>query len=171
MRAGIRTVGDLAKRGEKDAERLLGSHGVFLRELAVGMDDRAVETERERKSVGAETTFAQDLPNGPALRDEARRIASEVGERLRRAHARGSTISVKLRYAYFKTITRQATLKAPTDDHAEIIATAERLLDGVTEEGDRFRLLGIQVSRLVDEFGVQGVLWKDDVGVPGDGAT
>jgi DNA polymerase-4 len=170
LRAGIRSVGDLAKRAEKDAERLLGSHGMYLRELALGIDDRGVETERERKSVGAETTFAQDLPDGPELRVELRRIGAEVGDRLRRAHARGSTIALKLRYSYFKTITRQASLKAPTDDAGEIIATAERLLDAVATEGDRFRLLGVQVSRLVDEFGVQGVLWRDD-GIVGDGAA
>lgn len=169
-RAGIRTVGDLARRGEKDAERLLGSHGVFLRELALGIDERGVETERERKSVGAETTFAQDLPDGPELRAELRRIGTEVGERLKRAHARGSTITLKLRYSYFKTVTRQASLKSPTDDATAIIATAERLLDSIVEEGDRYRLLGIQVSRLVDEFGVQGVLWRDDVVVaPAEG--
>jgi DNA polymerase-4 len=161
LRAGIRKVGDLASRTVKDAERLLGSHGVFLRELALGIDDRGIETERERKSVGAETTFAKDLTDGRELRAELRRIGEEVGRRLRRSGARGSTISIKLRYSYFKTITRQASLKAPTDDAREIIATAERLLDAVTEAGDRFRLLGIQVSRLVDEHGVQGVLWHD----------
>ena len=160
-RAGIRTVADLARRTETDAERLLGSHGVFLRQLALGIDDRDVETERERKSVGAETTFAQDLPDGAELRAELQRIGDEVGRRLHQAHARGSTISLKLRYSYFKTITRQSSVKTPTDDAGEIISIATTLLDNVVAEGDRFRLLGIQCSRLVDEFGTQGVLWTD----------
>lgn len=167
VRAGIHTVGDLARRSEADAERLLGSHGVFLRELALGKDDRGVETERERKSVGAETTFAEDLGDGRELRAQLRRLGEEVGARLRRAGARGSTVSIKLRYSYFKTITRQASVREPTDDARTIIGVAERLLDGVAEEGDRYRLLGIQVSRLVDDDGVQGVLWRDG-GIGGD---
>lgn len=166
VRAGVQTVGDLAKRGEADAERLLGSHGLYLRELALGIDDRPIETERERKSVGAETTFAEDLADGPELRRELRRIAREVGERLHRAGGRGRTISLKLRYSYFKTITRQASVKSPTEDADEIAATVERLLDAVVEEGDRFRLIGVQVSRLVDEHGVQGMLWRDEDAPP-----
>jgi DNA polymerase-4 len=158
--AGIRTIGDLAACGDARAQRLLGSSGAFLRYMAQGIDPREVITEHERKSIGAETTFAEDLPDGPELRRILRQTAEEVSRRMRKAGARATTVALKLRYSYFKTITRQHTLAAPTDDAGAIASMAEQLLDAVVEPGDMFRLLGIQCSKLVGESGVQGVLWE-----------
>jgi DNA polymerase-4 len=168
LKVGIRRAGDIARLSESDARRLLGSWGEFVRDMARGIDDREVITEHERKSVGAETTFAHDLPDGPELRRELSRIAAEVAHRLRRAGARGRTVTLKLRYDWFKTVTRQSTLPAPTDD-ADVIARVTReLLQSIAMPGDEFRLIGISVSKLVDERGSQGVLWRDDpiVGEP-----
>lgn len=158
--AGVRTVGDLARRSAADAERLLGSHGAFLHQMANGIDDRAIETERERKSVGAETTFAQDLPDGPELRLKLQEITSEVAKRLKASRVKGRTVALKLRYAHFKTITRQSSPGSPVDEGSEIMSIATVLLDEVAVEGDRFRLLGVQCSRLV-EHAPQGALWRD----------
>ncbi len=163
--AGVRTFGDLARRGTADAERLLGSHGASLHLMARGIDDRDVETERERKSVGAETTFAQDLSDGSELRRKLHEIAREVAVRLDQTHARAQTVALKLRYAHFRTITRQSSVKPPVSSEAEIAAIAQTLLDAVVAEGDRFRLLGIQCSRLV-ESGAQGILWQDEAASP-----
>ena len=160
VRAGVRTIGELAACGDAQAQRLLGSSGLFLRDMARGIDPREVITEHERKSIGAETTFAVDLPDGPELRRVLRETADEVGRRLRKSGARASTVALKVRYSYFKTVTRQQTLAAPTDDTATIASVAGQLLDSVVEPGDMFRLLGIQCSKLVDEGGVQGVLWE-----------
>jgi DNA polymerase-4 len=160
LAAGVRTVGDLAACGDAQAGRLLGSGGVFLRDMARGIDDREVITEHERKSIGAETTFARDLPDGPEFRAELQALAGEVGRRMRKAGARASTIAIKLRYHYFKTITRQVTLASPTNDVEVIAASAASLVAGAVQPGDQFRLLGIQCSKLVDEHGVQGVLWE-----------
>jgi DNA polymerase-4 len=157
--AGIRTIGDLAACGDAQAQRLLGSGGAFIRDMARGIDEREVITDHERKSIGAETTFAKDLPDGTELRRELHQLAEEVGRRMRSAGARGSTVSIKLRYSYFKTITRQHTLAAPTDETATIESTAAMLLEAAVGPGDMFRLLGIQCSKLIDEGGVQGVLW------------
>jgi DNA polymerase-4 len=158
--AGVRTIGDLAACGDAQAVRLLGSGGAFLRDMARGIDEREVITEHERKSIGAETTFARDLVDGPEFRAELQSLADEVARRMRKAGARASTIAVKLRYHHFKTISRQQTLAAPTSDGDVILATAAALIDNVAEPGDQFRLLGIQCSKLVDESGVQGVLWE-----------
>jgi DNA polymerase-4 len=160
VRAGIKTVGDLAACADGQATRLLGSGGVFFRDMARGIDPREVITEHERKSIGAETTFAKDLLDGADLRAELHSLSNEVGRRMRKAGARASTVSIKLRYHYFKTVTRQHTLASPTDDAAVIERTAGVLLDGVAQPGDQFRLLGVQCSKLVDEHGVQGVLWE-----------
>jgi DNA polymerase-4 len=160
-RAGIRTIGDLARRGAADARRLLGSNGDFLHGMARGIDDREIVIEHERKSVGAECTFARDLPDGPELRRALSEIAGEVARRLGKAHVKAHTVAIKLRYANFHTITRQASLKTPAGDADEIAAVATQLLDNVIAAGDEFRLLGIQCSRLV-EAGAQAQLWDDD---------
>ncbi len=146
--AGFRTVGDIAVAPPGHFETLFGSRGRELREMASGNDDRAVITEYERKSVGAENTFPKDLPDGPELREEMARVAAHVAERLRNSGARARTIAIKLRYHNFRTITRQSSRPEPTDDEAEIAATANALLDAVVEAGDKFRLLGIHASNL-----------------------
>jgi DNA polymerase-4 len=128
--------------------------------MARGIDDRPVETEHERKSIGAETTFAQDLPDGPELRDALHRICLEVGERLSRVGAQAHTIAVKLRYANFKTITRQASTPAPATSAADIEEIAARLLDATTKPRDQFRLLGVSCTKLLSGEGTQGVLWS-----------
>jgi DNA polymerase-4 len=145
---GFRTVGDIAAAPPQHFETLFGSRGRELWEMASGNDDRAVITEYERKSVGAETTFPKDLPDGPELREELERVAAHVAERLRKSGARARCIAIKLRYHNFHTITRQSSRPEPTDDEAEIAATAGLLLDNVVEEGDKFRLLGIHASKL-----------------------
>jgi DNA polymerase-4 len=159
LAAGIRSVGDMARRGEGEASRILGSHGVFLREMARGIDDRGIETERERKSVGAETTFARDLPDGPELRQELHRIVAEVTRRLDRAGVRAQTVALKLRYSNFTTVTRQTSVKTPTGDAEELERLVGGLLDAIVQPGDRFRLLGAQCSRLVPSAAVQGELF------------
>ncbi len=163
VRSGIRTIGDLAARSEGELSLLFGSRGPFLRDMARGVDERPIETSYERKSVGAETTFAHDLPDGPELRDELAHLAAEVERRMRHADVLAHTIAIKLRYAWFKTCTRQSSLKAPVASAATIEAVASQLLDGVVREGDRFRLLGIQCSKLVDASGSgQAPLWTAD---------
>jgi DNA polymerase IV len=146
--AGFRTVGDIAAASPLHFETLFGSRGRELWEMASGNDDRAVITEYERKSVGAENTFPKDLPDGPELREEMARVAAHVAERLRNSGTRARTIAINLRYHNFHTITRQSSRPEPTDDEAEIAATANALLAVVVEEGDKFRLLGIHASNL-----------------------
>jgi DNA polymerase-4 len=158
VRAGVRTIGDLASRSANDAQRLLGSRGEFMLDLARGIDNRGIETDYERKSVGAETTFARDLADGPELRGALHDIADEVGERLARSGSAARTVAIKLRYANFRTISRQSSQKSPVSSGAVIEAIASLLFDAVVRDGDKFRLLGIQCSNLV-EGGAQGGLF------------
>jgi DNA polymerase-4 len=162
--AGIKTVADIAAADSATLEHLLGSRGAFLQQMARGDDDRAVLTEHERKSVGAETTFARDLPNGPGLRRELDRIAEHVARRLAKSGSRTRTVVLKLRYADFTTITRQSSRDEPTDDVEAIKASAHALLDKTAKREDTFRLLGIHCTNLDDrgdgEAG-QMRLWDD----------
>ena len=146
--AAIRTIGDLADRSPGDAQRLLGSRGEFVLAMARGVDERPIETVWERKSVGAERTFARDLPDGPEFRAELRRTAEDVAARMARLGVRAHTVAIKLRYAQFKTITRQASTSQGVESARQIEEIAAGLLDETAAPGDQFRLLGIQCSRL-----------------------
>jgi DNA polymerase-4 len=155
QRAGIRTVGDLARLKLADAARLLGSRGEFLHAMARGIDEREIVTDWERKSVGAETTFAHDLGDGPELRAILRDLAADVARRLARTGFAARTVSLKLRYADFKTISRQSSVEAPVVDAAAIERIAGALLDRVAGGQQQFRLLGIHCSKLVDRAEAQ----------------
>jgi DNA polymerase-4 len=159
-RAGIRTVGGLAEADPLALDRLFGSRGPQLQRMAQGLDPRPLVTAHERKSVGAESTFPRDLAVGPELKEQLGRIADGVARRLAREGVAAQTVALKLRYADFRTITRQTSRAHPTDDAAEIRGTAESLLASVAGPGDRFRLLGIQCSRLVKGKGGQLRLWE-----------
>lgn len=165
-RAGIQTVGDLASARPELLQTILGSRGPILQQMALGYDDRPVETARERKSVGAESTFPRDLPDGPELRRHLSRIAGEVAERLQRRGLRARTVVLKLRYSDFRTITRRRTRTQPTADAAEIAAAAEALLSATVTPIDRLRLLGIHCAGLSNGGGDQMAMWPDPTPLP-----
>lgn len=156
---GFRTVGDIARADAGELERLLGSRGAELHQMARGRDERPVQPEQERKSVGAETTFPRDLTDGPELRAELSRIAAEVAERMRKEGVAGRTVVLKLRYSNFRTITRQVSRAEPFTSAEEIEAAAGGLLDRVTQEGDRFRLLGVHCTNFLRPSQTQPGLW------------
>jgi len=159
--AGIQTVGQLAEADASQVERLMGSRGPLLKAMARGIDERPVEVEHERKSVGAETTFPRDLSEGPELLQALDDIALEVAQRLQKEGVKASTVAIKLRYADFRTITRQKLLPMPVDEAEEIARAAVALLNNVVTPADRFRLLGIHGSRLVRREEMQLGLWSE----------
>ena len=133
--------------------RTFGAHGEHLHELARGIDDRPVETEREAKSVGHEDTYDHDLRDRGAMRRELLSLADRVSSRLRRGGIKGKTVTLKVKYHDFVQVTRAITLSDPTDDGGTIYRCGlDLLLD--TEAGARpVRLLGISVSKLVPAAG------------------
>jgi DNA polymerase-4 len=150
---GVRTVGELGKVPPETLARKFGRHGLHLHELSRGVDDREVETEREIKSMGREDTYDEDLLDGEDLRRELLAIATRVAARLRRHGMKGRTISLKVKYADFRLVTRETTLNSSTDDGGEIFRHALFLL-GRTDAGTRpVRLLGIYLSN----FGEEGI--------------
>lgn len=160
---GIETVAQLLSAPLERLAAIAGSRAAALQEMARGIDPRAVETQRAAKSIGAERTFATDLPDGPDLRDALARIATEVGRRIERHGLVAGTLTLKLRYTGFRTITRQAPLSPPAADAAALLAAAEALLEATVQPEDRFRLIGITGSRFtepgVQEGPVQLALW------------
>ena len=148
---GVRTIGELAHADPAWLIEHFGrSHGAWMHEAANGRDDRPVETFSEPKSISRETTFERDLH--PARDREAlSRIFTElcvgVAEDLQRKGYVGRTIGLKLRYDDFKTVTRDQTIAAPTQDARAIRRAAGECLKRVPLDR-RIRLLGVRVGAL-----------------------
>jgi DNA polymerase-4 len=165
---GLRTVGDVAQLPEATLVTALGAaHGAHLSRLARNIDDREVTPERATKSIGNEETFAHDVRSRPELEREIVRLADRVAGRLRHAGLEARTITLKLRFADFRTITRSRTGPEPTALSTDLTATARELLAEI-DIASGIRLLGISGSQLVTPTARQGVL---DLGVDdSDGA-
>ena len=145
-RLGIRTVGDLAAVERDRLVDLLGTgQGRHLHELAHARDPRPVVPGQRPKSVGHEETFARDLVSPEDLGAELLRLADAVGARLRRHALAGRTVTIKVRFGDFSTITRSITLDAATDSTAVVTRAAKGLLARI-DPSPGVRLLGVSVS-------------------------
>jgi DNA polymerase-4 len=161
---GITTVGDLAALEEPDAQQLLGSAaGSHLWQLSQGLDERDVVPDQRAKSIGHEETFARDHHRYETLHHELVRLADSVASRLRAAGVAGRTVTIKVRFGDFRTITRAVTLPAAVDTGPDVVRAADALLRKV-DPTPGVRLLGIHVSQLSDDAARQ--LSLDDVDHP-----
>lgn len=161
---GLGTVGEVAKTDRAVLIRQLGrATGSKLHDLANGVDERAVETSSSEASIGAETTFAADTADRVFLGRELLALAERTARRARDARVCGRTVSLKVRFEDFSTLTRSATLATPTDLSGVLHATAVGLLDKLGG-GRRVRLLGIRLEGLVPagEVSAQLELGQDD---------
>jgi DNA polymerase-4 len=160
---GIRTVRQLLAFPEAALEARLGSYARHLRELAVGHDERPVVAEGDAKSMGAETTFAADLADAEALRDQLDLLADRVARRLRAEGWRARTIHLKARYGDFRTVTRARTLAATTAGTRTIRDAARAMLEEDLGRGGRaLRLLGLSLDNFEREGAGQGELFPDE---------
>jgi DNA polymerase IV len=150
-RLGLRTVGDIAATPVAVLEGDLGqAAAAHLSALAVGRDDRGVESVVQEKSIGAEETFADDIGDPELIRRELLRLSGRTARGLRAAGCAARTVVVKLRRSDFTTITRSRTLPEPTDVAQRIYATACSLYAAAgLGAGVRLRLVGVRVTGLV----------------------
>ena len=149
-RLGLRTVGDLAAAPVGMLRSALGEAAAQqLHELAWARDPRAVVPEHVEKSIGAEVTFDVDVDDPVIVRRTLLALARRAAGRLRGAGQVGRTVSIKVRLADFRTLSRSRTLSGPTDVTNEIFETAWALYD-VLRPGDRIRLLGVRIEGLLD---------------------
>ncbi len=150
VKLGIRTVQDLASFPREQLQQQIGSSAVTLHGYAHGIDKRNLEGEQEVKSISEETTFSEDLKNTDKIKAVLSELAAGVGYRLRCKGLQGRTITLKLRFSNFKTITRAITLVEPTDSDSDIYQTACTLF-GRHCSAPPWRLVGIQVSNFEQE--------------------
>ncbi|HMC72473.1 MAG TPA: DNA polymerase IV, partial [Mycobacteriales bacterium] len=148
-RLGLRTIGDIANTPSATLQRALGAAaGSHLHALAWGRDERSVVPHEPDKSIGAEETFARDVDNPEVIRRELLRLSDRTAGRLRATGQVGRTVSIKVRFADFTTITRAKTLREPTDVARVVYDTARALYEALGLERVRIRLVGVRVEGL-----------------------
>ncbi|MBI3928101.1 MAG: DNA polymerase IV [Armatimonadetes bacterium] len=145
---GVHTIADLAARDPSWLIARFGKSGQLFHRLAHGEDRRPVIPSRDPRSLSSETTFAIDLTRLPDLMPVLQELAEEVEGRLRSRDLCGSTVTLKLRYGDFTTITRSHTLPRAVRDREELLAVVLELLGRTEFPGRPIRLAGIGVSGL-----------------------
>ena len=146
QRMGVHTVADLAELDEASLVACVGAaHGQHLYRLAWGVDDRPVEVDREMKSIGHEETFSTDRHTHAELLRELVRLSDAVAARLRAHAGAARTLTLKIRFAGFETITRSITVAGGVSTAHGIVAAVEPLLQAI-DASPGVRLLGVSAS-------------------------
>lgn len=148
-RKGLNRVADIQARSRESIVRMLGKHGLWIHDVANGSGSEHIETERTRKSIGTEETFSHDIADRDELEKILFALTESVCSSLRYRHLKAETITLKLRYADFKTITRAETIE-PTHDDNVVFETVRRLFKSGYTRRMAIRLLGVRASQLVD---------------------
>ena len=147
LAAGYRTIGDIQATAPGRLKDLLGNQGAFLKQLAFGIDTRPIEAERQVKSIGDESTYDEDLTDKKQIEKEIAMHSDIVARRLRKHDLFARTISLKIRFASFKTVMRSLSLEEGTNLQEDIDRAALALLSRIPlYEG--IRLIGVTASNL-----------------------
>lgn len=150
-RLGLYTVGDLARTPASTLVRALGpAAGAHLTALSWGRDERPVVPVEPDKSIGAENTFSSDIDDPAIVARELLRLSERTAARLRATGQVGRTVSIKVRFADFTTITRARTLPEATDVGRLVYDTAISLYDALNLQRARIRLVGVRVEGILD---------------------
>jgi DNA polymerase-4 len=148
---GVHTGADLAQKDEIWLSQHFGSWGSYLFHAARGIDDRPVNANAVRKSIGAESTYFEDKRSAKELRDALDDIIEIVWDRIERNQAQGRTLVLKARYADFRTVTRSRTVGYILADRSAIATLGHALLEQILPVEMGVRLLGLTLSGLVDQ--------------------
>jgi len=169
-RLGLRTVADIAHTPVQTLRRGLGeTTGAHLHDLAWGRDPRPVVPARRERSISSDETFAHDVDDPAVIHRQLLKLSDRTAARMRAAGLVGRTVTLKVRFADFTTITRSRTLRDPTDVSRDLYATARELFDALGLQRARLRLVGVKVEGLLEAgtAPVQGRLdepahgWRD----------
>ena len=159
QRLGMNTVGDLRRHSPGELANLFGKWGYRLHDLAYGIDNRPVKAERERLQISTEITLPEDLPLALIVR-HLPHLADDLWQQLqnRKTEARGVTL--KLKTADFRIITRSLTYSSPLPDSAALLSAARELAGRIPQASDiDYRLIGLGVGHL-EPRGRQQDLWQ-----------
>ncbi|RZL37233.1 MAG: DNA polymerase IV [Pedobacter sp.] len=145
-RQGLHTGLDLKKQTEARLTQLFGKSGKFFYNIVRGIDNRPVQPHQEIKSISAEDTFSYDLDKGEELDDYLLQITKSAFNRLERYKIYGRTITLKIKFADFKQITRSTSFATPLTDIAQILEISKSILANADFEGKKVRLIGVGFS-------------------------
>ncbi len=148
---GIHNGHDLKKWDLPDLLRNFGKAGRFFYDIARGIDERVVESESERKSIGTELTYEKDLTTEFEIVAELYKVEKELIRRLKDAGAAGRTVTLKIKYADFRQITRSKTLPDYIRDFDTLHREVSEIRKSLNLVGERIRLLGVTLSNLESE--------------------
>jgi DNA polymerase-4 len=160
-KAGIRTVGDLARMDIKHLAERFGSHGLRLSRLSHGEDHRAVNPHEDRKGISAETTFNEDLSALAELEDVLAELSEKVARHARADGLAGRVVTLKLRTTDFRILTRRRTIAVPTQTAKTLFAVGRELL-AKEATGRPYRLIGIGMADLVEAGAVEDDFFAGD---------
>jgi DNA polymerase IV len=145
---GIHTGADLKQWSAAELVARFGKVGQFYYQVARGQDDRPVNPNRIRKSIGVEQSFTEDLHDLTAMSAALKGLARQVKERLHRHQRYGYTLTLKVKYADYEQITRSRTVAQLLQDEDVISSLAQELLVRHLDTQRQVRLLGITISHL-----------------------
>jgi DNA polymerase IV len=160
-KAGLRTVGDLARADVKELAERFGSHGLRLSRLAHGKDRRTVNPGEERKGISAETTFNEDLSALSDLEDVLAELSEKVARHARADGLAGRVVTLKLRTTDFRIHTRRRTIAVPTQTAKTLFAVGRELL-AREATGRPYRLIGIGMADLIEAGAVKDDFFAGD---------
>ncbi len=147
---GVYKVADLAELSSAILTNAVGKASAQkLRALAAGEEIRGLAVDSVEKSIGSERTFDSDLTDPAELRLQLRREVEVVSRRLRRAELLAQGVSVKVRFADFRTVERSYTFGSPSDSSGVVFDAAQRLLAAMAKPGVSVRLVGVRVTKLI----------------------
>jgi len=147
---GVATIGDVAALDDADLRTLFGSGADRVRDLARGIDHRAVDTSRETKSISTEETFEYDVTDEAELIKMLKIQAIELAESLERHGMSAATVGIKIRRADRTNLVRQVALSEPTRDARRIYRAALHCLKRADVHGTPVRLLGTRLANITD---------------------
>ena len=151
MKLGLHTVADVANTPRTTLIRALGeATGASLYELAWGRDYRDVVSDEPDKSISAAETFSYDIEDHEIILRELLRLTEKATHRLRERDMSARTVTIKVRFADFKTINRSKTVPLPISGTQEVYEIAKKLFQALKLERARLRLVGISLDGLVD---------------------
>ena len=151
LNVGIKTGADLKRYKKEQLVQMFGKSGSYFYNIAHGMDDRPVEPNRIRKSIGKETTLIEDIDDTNQMFEILENIADRLENSLIKREAKGRTITLKLKYFDFQSITRSVTIDGPADSAAVIMEYVRPLLSKTEADKKKVRLLGISISNFDDQ--------------------
>lgn len=148
---GIYTGADLRRWTLEALRGHFGKAADFYYGIARGVDHRTVQPDRIRKSIGTETTFAQDVTEATMAAQALGPLAQQLWASCLKRHLSGRTVTLKAKYSDFRIVTRARTLETPVTSAENLLAPALQALPGIFEQGHAVRLLGLTLSSLFTE--------------------